>query len=118
MPTDRQQRQIDRLLDSAEEAAARDDWTTLLERAEMVLAIETANVDALSFVAVARRGLGHATGAPTPGLDPPDPEAVREATPTSFAGGRYKVQRFLGEGTRSASTSRTTSCSTATWRSR
>ncbi len=97
MPSERIQRRIDRLLDQAEEAADTDDWTLLLERSEMVLAIDAGNADAQGFVAIARRGLGDEAPEPaetaSPSVATPQP-----AAPSAFAGGRYEVREFLGEG--------------------
>jgi hypothetical protein len=100
MPTERLQRQIDRLLDRAEEAAEQEDWATMLSRAEAVLDLDPTNEDAAGYAAVARRSLAGSGPAETV---PPAPIAAETASPTpaepdSFAGGRYVVQRFLGEG--------------------
>ncbi len=97
MPGERDLRRIQRLLDRAEAAEEAEDWALLLERAEMVLAIDAENADALSFVAVARRGLGDAAPAPS---DPASPVSAspQPAAPSAFAGGRYEVREFLGEG--------------------
>ena len=73
------------------------DWTDVAEKARAALAIEADNADALTFLGwprptSARRAshLEAAPEAPTPRRSPPLPE--------SFAGGRYHVVRFLGEG--------------------
>ena len=109
MVSERLQRQIDRLLDEAEEAISRFDWDALLLRAQAVVAMDPENRDALAFLATAERALGTA---PSLASDH-SPTSDRPATPTqsttpiatpvqptSFAGGRYQVKRFLGEGSK------------------
>ena len=97
MPSDRVKRQIDRLLDEAEEAVANDDWATVLARAQKVLTFDPHNQDAQDFLAAAERGLsGSEREPPAPPSPPAQPTPV--GAPTSFAGGRYEVKRFLGEG--------------------
>ena len=91
--TERQQRQVDRLLDDAEQASEQRDWALLRERAETVLAIDPDNVDAATFLTVAARGETAASVAP---MEPAT--AARAEQSDSFAGGRYRVQRALGEG--------------------
>jgi len=101
MASERLQRQIDRLLDEAEEAISGFDWDALLQRAQAVLAMDPENRDAIAFLATAERAL--ATTAPTPTSEPASATptattAAPPAYPTSFANGRYQVKRFLGEG--------------------
>ncbi len=60
MASDRLLRQIERLLDEAEEAISRFDWESLLQRAQAVLAMDPENRDALAFLATAERALGTA----------------------------------------------------------
>jgi hypothetical protein len=88
MTSERVQRQIERLLDEAEEAAAEQRWVVVRERADHVLTFDPENADARALLAAAERGLGAAP--------PPAPTTAPE--PDSFAGGRYEVRRFLGEG--------------------
>ncbi len=64
MASQRLQRQIDRLLDEAEEAISRFDWDALLQRAQAVLAMDPENRDALAFLATAERALGTAAALP------------------------------------------------------
>ena len=93
MTSERVQRQIERLLDEAEAAAAERLWDVVKERADHVLTFEPGNADAVALLAAAERGLASAspeTPAPAPATQPPQP--------TSFADGRYVVRRFLGEG--------------------
>ena len=100
MASERLQRQIDRLLDEAEQAIAQRDWAAVQERAQDVVAIDPENQEGLSFLAAARR----AQESPPPPPEPPkfsssetSPTVTPEA-PTSFANGRYRVEKFLGEG--------------------
>jgi len=55
MPTERIQRQIDRLLDEADEAIASQDWTTVGNRARSALRLDPENQDAMSYLAAAER---------------------------------------------------------------
>ncbi len=100
MPSERVQRQIDRLLDEAESAIERGDWSRAGELAESVLRLDPENADARSYREAAQRE--------APAGSPPSPAASQPAAsasavparplPTSFAGGRYTVRSFLGEG--------------------
>ncbi len=93
MASERTQRQIDRLLDQAEEAITSEDWNTVASRARAVLALDPENSDGLNYLAAADRAFT------TSGLIPQGrPEPSRTEQPTSFANGRYEVKRFLGEG--------------------
>jgi hypothetical protein len=47
--SERMRRQVDRLLDHAEEAADRADWPVVRDRAEAVLRVEPGNADALAL---------------------------------------------------------------------
>lgn len=108
MPSERVQRQIDRLLDEAEQASAKKDWAAVADRAQHALTFDPSNEDALELLEVAKRALGKegealaATSlAPKPvpaNASPLQPTAPPH--PTSFASGRYAVKRFLGEGGR------------------
>ena len=102
MPSERVQRQIDRLLDEAEAGLAETDWALVRRRSEAVLSLDPENADALSYIAAAARGLGGGPPAPH------SPEVVEpvvvplptRAAPASFGNGRYRVERLLGEGGR------------------
>jgi tetratricopeptide (TPR) repeat protein len=98
MPSERVQRQIDRLLDEAEDAIRRLDWPTVRDRATAALALDHENADALTYLASADTQLGIAAaaapGAPA-GPSGPPPAAPQ---PAAFGNGRYQVKRFLGEG--------------------
>ena len=99
MPSERIQRRIDALLDEADEAVSRDDWDTVRQRANAVLSFDAENDDARSYLQAAQKNLGR-TRAAAP-VEPGTPEARLAAAasePDSSAGGRYVVQRFLGEG--------------------
>jgi len=101
MASDRLQRQVERLLDEAEEAISKFDWEALLQRAQAVLAMDPENSDGLAFLATAERALGTPAPAPTsqaPTSAPTTAPLAMPAHPTSFANGRYQVKRFLGEG--------------------
>ena len=100
MASERTQRQIGRFLDEAEEAAAVSDWARVRDRAQNVLAFDPENVDGVAFVTAADRALGGSTSpAPaSPDNSPPTSSVTVTNQPTSFAGGRYQVKRFLGEG--------------------
>src|SRR2546428_508870 len=103
MPSERMQRQIDRLLDEAEAAAASGEWAKLRDLAGRVLTLDPDNEDAPTFLAAAERGLAAAAtdvpasepmGAPSaPPASITDAEAER-----SFGAGRYVVQSVLGQG--------------------
>ena len=57
MPSERVQRQIDLLLDSAEEAISKHDWQSVLESARSVLAVDPDNKDAAAYLAMAQGNL-------------------------------------------------------------
>ena len=97
MPSERVQRQIDRLLDEAEEAVRANDWQTARQRAQAALDLDPENLDAPSILAGADRALAREIGtAPATELPPTKPPTVER--PASFGAGRYQVRRFLGEG--------------------
>jgi len=95
MASERAKRQIDRLLDEAEDAVSQLDWRIVHDRAEAVLAFDPGNSDGLAFLAAAERAQGNST---PPSTEPPAPPRTAPSEPTSFADGRYQVKRFLGEG--------------------
>jgi len=96
MPSERVQRQIDRLLDEAEAAIARLDWESVRDRSNAVLALAPENADARTFLdAAVRAGAEQAAAVPATAPEPQTPPL-----PASVAGGRYVVRRFLGEGGR------------------
>ena len=99
--SERIQRQIDRFLDEAEQAVAGGHWELVADSANKVLASDPQNADAQAFLSAAQRALGSTT-APAQASTPSQAQAPQSAPaptlPTSFADGRYQVQRFLGEG--------------------
>jgi len=99
MPAPRIQRQIDRLLDEAEQAVVGHDWAKVQAIAREVLSLDPENEDARSFLAAARRepdsverasplpagpaGEGEGEGAPVgAGLKPARPEPPDRAGET------------------------------------
>lgn len=57
MASERVQRQIERLLDEAEQAISQRDWTTVQERAQDVVAIDPDDREGQAFLAAADRAL-------------------------------------------------------------
>jgi hypothetical protein len=55
MPSERMQRQIDRLLDEAEKAASEKDWAHVADCGREVLAVDAGNEDAVAFFSMAER---------------------------------------------------------------
>ncbi len=98
MPSERIQRQIDRLLDEAEEALSRFDWETVGKCAGAVLRLDSSNADAITFLEAAQGDAATAAEQHTTQDTGSSSIAPPQAQPTSFADGRYQVQRFLGEG--------------------
>ena len=103
MTSERMKRQIERLLDQAEEALARRDWPAVKDAASDTLALDPDNADARGFLSAAARVMvtpqpspedrgSLPLQAPVATLGQPDPG------PSSFGNGRYAVTRFLGEG--------------------
>ncbi len=83
MPSERVQRQIDRLLDEAEEAISRYDWEAVREAGHAVLAIDPENADAITYLASADRALG-ATAASSPSPQPAE-TVPKEPPPSSVS---------------------------------
>ena len=80
MPSERIQRQIDRLLDETEEAISNQDWTLVGERARSVLRLDPDNQDALSYLAAAERDItpaADAVSSPPPLTPTPDASRAR-----------------------------------------
>ncbi len=100
MTSERIQRQIDRLLDEAEEALSRRDWDAVRDCASDVLALDPGNQDATAFVEASARATtaGQDSDVRTESAPLAPPEKPAGALPTSFADGRYQVKKFLGEG--------------------
>ncbi|MEZ4503460.1 MAG: protein kinase [Dehalococcoidia bacterium] len=93
MPSERIQRRIDALLDEVEEAAQALQWERVRELCDGVLRLDPDNEDAKHFLQAANRDTGVASTSP-----PSQPAKLATEQPASFAGGRYEVRRFLGEG--------------------
>jgi len=93
MPSERVQRQIDCLLDQAEEAIERGDWSLVRERARAVLRLDPGNDDALAYLAA-----GDAAWDADGGREGDMASQDRPSEPASFCDRRYRVVRFLGEG--------------------
>ena len=103
MTSERIQRQIDRLLDEAEDAVSRSEWAFVHDRAQNALAFDPENQDALAFLAITERALGSANTSTYEQAVAATVSAVPSSTPsqpgpTSFFESRYQAQRFLGEG--------------------
>ncbi|MCH7625695.1 MAG: AAA family ATPase, partial [Chloroflexi bacterium] len=107
MAGERIQRQIDRLLDEAEEAFVQRDWDTLSNRAQDVLLLDSDNQDARAFLEAGEKALLASSGATSESTDAASTaepltssanDRSLDSVPSSFADGRYVVQRFLGEG--------------------
>ena len=97
MATERIQRRIERLLDQIEEAMDRLDWASVRDHAQALLRLDPENIDALTYLVAADRE-------PVDSDPPAAQSTTRSASatapdqPSSFANGRYQVQKFLGEG--------------------
>jgi protein kinase-like protein/AAA ATPase-like protein len=118
MPSERIQRRIDGFLDRAEAASDALEWAVVAETARAVLAIEATNEDAAAFLSMAvangvaataeatRPPTAVATAQPATSVEQAiavvqqleTAEDTPDSDPTDFAGGRYRVLRFLGEG--------------------
>ena len=104
MANERLPRQIEPLLDEADEAITKEDWSTVAGRARAILRIDPENSDALSYLSVAERDSDIAGAPPTIPVQPSQPMPDNDQ-PASFANCRYEVKHFLGEAARSKSTS-------------
>jgi tetratricopeptide (TPR) repeat protein len=91
-------RRLERLLDEADETADRRDWERVRQLAQDALGIDGDNTDARDFLRVADRAPERVEQATQPSPTPLKAEAARTDGPNSFAEGRYKAKRFLGEG--------------------
>ncbi|MDP6716083.1 MAG: protein kinase, partial [SAR202 cluster bacterium] len=100
MVSERIQRQIDRLLDQAEEAVVSHQWDIVRARAQSVLAFDPANQDALTFLDASERAMSDVSTSSdqSTGASKAVVESNESGLPTSFSDGRYEVRRFLGEG--------------------
>ena len=100
MATERIQRRIARLLDQIEEAMERLDWESVRSSAQAVLALDADNLEASAFLGAADQATRVSTPQATshPATSTLPTTASTPSQPTSFADGRYQVQKFLGEG--------------------
>ena len=101
MATDFIRQQIAQLLQQASQALANRDWVQVRDRAEDILALDPENQDATALLAAVERRIGSTAqpGATAPIESPTVPPVTPPPShPTSFANGRYQVQRFLREG--------------------
>jgi class 3 adenylate cyclase len=102
MPSERVQRQIDRLLDEAEEALGRSEWTRVRELAGNTLRLDPDNQDARAYLAAAERDDGRSDAETSSERQDvaksQGPASPAPPLPRSFANGRYTVRSFLGEG--------------------
>ncbi|MDP6605706.1 MAG: hypothetical protein QF664_05555 [Dehalococcoidia bacterium] len=107
MPGERIQRRIDGLLDQAEAAADAEDWALAARRAREALTLDADNANAQMLLASAQ-AMDQASGSTPPAATRSEPSPSDRATaqpampqpamPSAFAGGRYEVREFLGEG--------------------
>jgi DNA-binding CsgD family transcriptional regulator len=82
---------IESLLGDLDEANEQNDWTQVKDLAEKILRLDPDNEDARSELRAVSRRLGRSQTAVTPTAEP---------LPESLVGGRYKVRKLLGEGSR------------------
>ena len=104
MASKRVQRQLDRLLDAAEEALAVNEWATVRARCRAVLALDPGNEDAQTYMQAADRAGGPVTldsGAGGGGATSPASELLTRAveTPGGRGAGRY-LRGLFGSGHR------------------
>ncbi len=102
MPSERIQRQIDRLFDLIEAGFEQRDWERVRELAEDVLTLDPDNGDAQAFIEAAERSLSRSTERIAKETSTPGPASISPPfavdPPAFFADGRYEVKKFLGEG--------------------
>ena len=96
MVNERVQRQIDRLLDQAEEAMGQLDWEVVRRRSQAVLSLQSDNDVAQTYLEAAVKALGEPDVGVASITNLPSAKVIAE--PASFAGGRYQVKEFIGEG--------------------
>ena len=98
MVSERIQRQLDEFLDDAATAFADGDFARVRELCDRVLRLDPENTDARAYLEAADRDTGVATDGDAAHAAAPSASAPAPSHPDSFAGGRYRVERFLGEG--------------------
>ena len=87
MSSDRMRRQIDRLLDEAEEAISQRDWVTVGNRAQDVLRLDPDNIDAKGYLEAAERDPVKVADSLPPSSAAQDSAASTPSQATSFANG-------------------------------
>ena len=81
MASDRTNRQINRLLDEAEEAFTEHNWDRVRDTASSALLLDPENRDAINFLAAADRALGGpATPTPSSGITTPTAQTPDQPT--------------------------------------
>ncbi|MEZ4552301.1 MAG: protein kinase [Dehalococcoidia bacterium] len=96
MLSERIQRRVDALLDEADAAISARDWGLALNLARDALAFDPDNADALDYERAALQRLDSGEADAT--SEVPPATGIPTSQPAFFAGGRYQVHRFLGEG--------------------
>ena len=87
MASERIQRRVDILLDEADEAVAKSDWTVVRDRAQNVLRLDPGNKDALSYLAAAERDL-------PPQFTQPTAENIFQQPPLAATGPEAETHRL------------------------
>ncbi len=108
MTSDRIQRHIERLLTETDEALERGDWTEVERLSQDALALDPDNADAEQLLRAARERLAPPPPATTTPTVPMPPSASASGAPLgghvtppqSAGGGRYRIERLIGEGAR------------------
>ena len=98
MTSDRIRRRIEQLLDEADAAVAHSEWAVVRDRAQNVLRLDPGNADALAYLAATERDQASSDSTPMAAPAHAPDRSSKPALPTSFASGRYRVVRFLGQG--------------------
>jgi serine/threonine protein kinase len=87
---------VAQLLDEAQLAFVEERWAVVQDRARKVLLLDPESADARALLAAAERALD--SSGPSIAAVVQEPSESAQPAPESFAGGRYVVRRFLGEG--------------------
>ncbi len=99
MASERVRRRLERLLDQIDEAESQENWDLVRNLARDILEIDPGNDEATAYLNAAERRLSAIQPAPANQSDSESGVAGQPTSePASFANGRYRVQRFLGEG--------------------
>jgi serine/threonine protein kinase len=112
MASERIRRQVEHLLDKAEDAISRFDWELVDRYAQAALALDPHNADGVALLDATNRALGNTAATSefelqnaTDPLSMVEPSSQYEDTagndiPISFANDRYQIVKMLGEGGR------------------